>query len=239
MQDIYSAFSSPLSQDDSTTTPQYWDQDIIDTSRVLEEGVIMATKDENGEVQVSASFSRMFFDKFSLGLYLNASSKKMLQLGAYSGEFLAEIKDRGWDVKGYDFSNEAIKWLTKREIPCQQVDLNNTPMATAYLKSDISSDPRPINFVAIRLLQYLEDKPLVALMHFLLNNAAQDSRYIIVSATSLENTSKALTKNYLSSFFGARTDMKFLLMTNTPERRPDLAPHLSHQDDSVIVVQKM
>ncbi|MGQ3887540.1 hypothetical protein ACQUW5_00735 [Legionella sp. CNM-1927-20] len=132
---------------------------------------------------------------------------------------------------GYDYSKEAIKELTHKNIPCQLVDLNNISETQSYLNLDI--DKSPINFIAIRVVQYLEDKALAALIITFLNNAVSDSRFIISN-----NVSRQFPKNYIASFFGARTDVKIMLIDETP-KKIDGCSDSEHHDNEVLVVQKL
>ncbi|WED43727.1 hypothetical protein [Legionella cardiaca] len=190
---------------------------------------------ENGKIISSSSYSQMFFKQFMLDVYLKKNSK-ILQFGASTGCFLEEYRTQ-YPVMGYDYSDQAIKMLKSKQVPCRQVNLNNAAEVQRCMDLDLDSN-LPINFIAIRIFQYLDDKALVALIFTLLKRAASDSRFIFVNSIG-DSRAKGdvLTKNYIASFFGARTDTKIMLMSETPKKTVITTD--MHDDDEVLVVQKL
>ncbi|CEK09955.1 SAM-dependent methyltransferase [Legionella hackeliae] len=190
---------------------------------------------ENGKVIRSSSYSQIFFKQFMLDVYLKKDSK-ILQFGASTGCFLEEYRTK-YPVMGYDYSDQAIKMLKSKQLPCRQVNLNDVANVNKCMDLDVDGN-LPTNFIAIRIFQYLDDKALGALIFTLLKRAAPDSRFILVN--SIGNSpadGHGLTKNYIASFFGARTDTKIMLMSETPKKTVTTTD--MHNDDEVLVVQKL
>ena len=133
------------------------------------------------------SYTHHFFQAGKLTKFLNSSCKKMLQLGAADGRFIAEYKKSDWSIIGYDYSAIAVKELTKKNIESRLVDLNSIDSETnnlcyaTVLHKDISN---PTNILLIRVLQYLDPNALNLLLFNLISHAAPGSVFFIAGNTN-------------------------------------------------------
>lgn len=201
-------------------------------------------------------YTRYFFDKWNLYTFLNTSCQKFFQLGVASGKFIEDYQIKAeWDVSGYDYSATAIEYLKKHNISAKQIDLNAIDQnATSLLyQQELSQDlATPINFLAVRILQYLEPKALSLLLFTVMNTIKPDSVLFLVTTVLPKNEDDVIKENrkqsitnsegnvkergFIFSFFAPRTDFAVLFRTTTD---PVVVSDARHHYDEVIVLKKL
>lgn len=168
------------------------------------------------------SYTRMFFDEYHLNLYLNKANKNILQLGANTGEFLKELNVAGWETMGWDFSPTAIKLLKNNKIKCREIDLNAVEHSKLLYENELKNDLKENSHLfSFRVLEYLKPEALKLLLLHLINHSKKGCIFFFAYNTKLKEPETDLTyhyipSNYIPSFFGARTDMEFLKLIQSP-----------------------
>jgi len=187
-------------------------------NKTMATGITVGLERQSGSKPTTAiSYSHVFLQEHKVEAYFNDDCNKILQLGSADGRYIAEQKEKGWNVKAYDFSEIAIEQLKNKGIPAKKVDLNrineasNELLYCDQLTEDVS---QPVNILLIRILQYLELPALNLLLLTLIDKAAPGSVFVIAGNSdeyklgSEEFTTR--TRQYKSSFFATRTDFELL-----------------------------
>lgn len=201
-----------------------------------------------------SSLTKLFFEEYNLGYYLNSDCKNIVQFGAGSGDILDRYKCDDWDVTAYDYSQKSYEILTQKGIKIRFVDLNSISSAYSieqltYNEILIKDLKKVVNVIAIRILQFLKQESLMLLLTNFANLAYPGSIYIFVGKIFIDNEVKENIKedkchfNYILSFFSTRKDMKVLLHTTTNKNKniknPDNAEIISEGDDEVLIIKKL
>lgn len=156
-----------------------------------------------------------------------SSTKRIIQLGISTGDFLQEIASDNSTRKiiGYDISSTAIDYITSKGLQGRLVDLNEintTKKCLAYqsaLENDLSLSA---DILAVRILEYLDPGALILLLFALINLSKPNTMFYfdIFSAKfddltqfQFTNNYQYLKENYVASFFAPRTDMQFVYHT--------------------------
>jgi len=190
---------------------------------------------ENGKIKKATSYTHFFFDRFKLDNFLKNQNKRMLQLGVSNGKFLKDYQAKGWDVIGYDYCDSLVGQMNNNNIPFRNINLNSTHNNKLTYEDKLEADCKTSTHVlAIRILEYLDPKTVPLLVFALMDKAKPDTTYFFVHATSLQNKPEKFSENYIASYFGPRTDIKFLFF--------DALVHNKDKDkdkDEVLVVRKL
>lgn len=179
------------------------------------------------------SFTYTFFldPKFNLQELLNQNRKSALQLGACIGDYAEYLVKDGWHVSAYDYSDEAVKYLkTKKDLFVKKIDLNKTNNNELEYNNELSADlEQSENVIAVRILTYLDRKALTLLMFSMIDKAKSNTRFFFINYTSNKADPEAFPHNYIPSFFGGRTDAKFIKLCHISELIPESEPHLLNE----------
>lgn len=172
--------------------------------------------------------------------------KTVLDIGIGKGLQEYGLIEEGYSVRGYDYSEEAIVTLKKQGIPCRKINLNLCGVKTGkisyrhLLKEDLSA---PTNVVAIHSIQHIADTAFVSLVFNLMKLSQPETTFFFVTRTFptfAHSFSRAHTRNYLVSFFGARTDMSIEFLGVIPfcpgRREGKIEP--TDGGDQIFIVRK-
>lgn len=175
-----------------------------------------AAKQATGE---APNQTKLFFDTIppALEVTFRSSTKRILQLGVSSGEYLA---GSGLAAKreciGYDYTETGVAFAKLKGVNAKLVDLteiddSESLVCRQHLNADMSV---PVDMLAIRVMEYLDPQTVVALIYSLIDAAKPGSTFYF--ETHLRNNStlpeavcRRIENSYIASFFGPRTDMSF------------------------------
>ena len=202
----------------------------------------------NGEIKAAKSFTHLFFAEYKLTDFLNQDCKRILQLGASTGNFLEQYKENNWDVIGYDYSKKSIEKMQIKHISSRLIDLNSTDLICSQLRltyqDQLQADLiKPTNILAIRVMQYLSPSALQLLIFNLINLSSPSTTFFIVGSINTEKSCKKddrRTQNYIASFFGARTDMECIYnaLTNDVNKNRKKITSKNDDVDQMLVIRK-
>jgi hypothetical protein len=204
----------------------------------LKTGAQVAVTGEDGQCKAAISYTHVFLNEHKASDFLNIECKRILQLGASDGKFIADYKQshNDWTFVGYDYSKNAVDALLKKGIEAREVDLDaidkskDEPRLSygEQIREDIIN---PVNIFMIRVLQHLEPSSVILLLFHLIDCAAPGSVFFIANNVDDEEEKKddlekkemtVRTPGYVASFFLPRTDMQVLMVSRVNLKTDEL-----------------
>lgn len=159
-----------------------------------------------------------FFDRIPPTLKSNftTSSNVILQLGVASGKYLADSQiSKNRKCIGYDFIPMAVQLSRENHIDAKLVDLNSVNNNELTYQHQLEADLSvPTDILAIRLFEYLDRESTILLIFALIDKATPNSIFYIETCLEdndfINRIGHKFGNGYVASFFGPRTDFKFI-----------------------------